>query len=72
MLIDLKLLDEAEQSGKEKRVNMCKAIEEMRQSAREEGRAEIIHNMLKKSLSLEEIADLTGIPLEEVEKIAAN
>ena len=76
MLIDLELPDEVEQSGTEEKVNMCKALEEMRQDAIEEGKAEtkqqIIQNMLGQSLSPEEIADLTGIPLEEVEKIAAN
>lgn len=64
--------------------NMCKAIEEMRQSSKAEGVAEglatglaeakkqIIQNMLKKLLSTEVIADLTGVPLEEVQRIAAN
>ena len=55
---------------------MCKAIEEMRQSSKAEGVAEtkkqIIQNMLKKFLSTEAIADLTGVPLEEVQRIATN
>ena len=51
---------------------MCKALEEMKQDAIEEGKTEIIQNMLNKSLSPEEIADLTGVPLEKVQIIAAN
>lgn len=83
LLMDLEIPVAAGQNEEEDG-NMCKAIEEMRQSSKEEGLAEglatglaeakkqIIQNMVGQSLSPEEIADLTGIPLEEVEKIAVN
>ena len=61
---------------KEEGGNMCKAIEEIRQSSRAEGLAEgkqqIIQNMLNKGLSPEEVANLTDVPLETVQSIAAN
>ncbi|MGN0154235.1 MAG: hypothetical protein ACI4A3_07270 [Lachnospiraceae bacterium] len=49
---------------------MCKAVEEMRKNSREEGKQEIVQNMLAKNLSPEEIADLTGVSLEMVLQIA--
>lgn len=75
LLMDLEIPIETGQNEEEDG-NMCKAIEEMRQSSKAEGLAEgkrqIIQNMLQKSLSLEEIADLTGVPLETVQDMAEN
>ncbi len=57
---------------------MCKVIEEMRREEREEGRqeglVEGIRNMVLRMLqsgryALEEIANISGLPLEEVQKL---
>ena len=52
--------------------NLIKEKEEAaREAAREETKAEFVRNMLSKSnMSCEEIANLTGVPLEDVKKIA--
>ena len=59
---------------------MCKAMEEMRRIEREEGREEGIEiaqtRNAKKMLSarklpFEEIAEYSGLPLEEVKRLAA-
>lgn len=43
----------------------------IREEGREEGREEIINNMLKKNYSLTEIADITGCSLDEIKQIQA-
>ena len=45
--------------------------EEGRQEGRQEGQERIVLNMIQKGMDLEQIADLTDIPLEEVKKIDA-
>ena len=70
-------LDLSAQSQDEERLgedNMCEAIRQMRASSKAEGKAEgkaeVIRNMLRKKLSFEEIADLTGVALDVVIEIA--
>ncbi len=76
MLLDLDFsmqYSDGERLGED---NMCEAIRQMRESSKAEGKAEgkaeVIRNMLGKKLSLEEIADLTGVALEVVVEIADN
>lgn len=74
--LPVKTGDEAKEAG----YNMCEAVRQMRESSRAEGRAEgeehgkreVVLNMLSKNLSLEQIADLTGVALETVREIANN
>ncbi len=72
LLLDLEWTVEVRQSIKEDSIDMCKAIEEMKRSSKAEGEQGIVRNMLNKKLSPEEVADLTGVPLETVLKIAAD
>ena len=41
----------------------------IREESREEGREEIIRNCLKNGKTCEEIADFTGVPIEEVKAV---
>lgn len=60
------------------RSQMCKLLEEMRNEATEKATVEATYNkavstalkMLKKGYSIEEIAEITDLPLEEVQKLA--
>lgn len=80
MLLDLDILSKKSEDGKESGFNVCKAVEDMKRDSKEEGIAEgleegkreIVLNMLAKKLSPEKIADLTGISLETVKQIAEN
>lgn len=55
----------------EEYVDMCKAIEDMRNDAVHEGAAEIAKNLLKiGKLTYEEIASMTGLTLEEVQALS--
>lgn len=72
MLLDLELSVQSQGNQKEGEDNMCEAIRQMRESSKAEGKQEIIRNMLGKKLSLEEIADLTGVALDVVVEIADN
>lgn len=50
---------------------MCKAMEEMRKEAVHKNTVELALKMLARGRdSLEEIAEMTGLPLEEVRKLA--
>nr|WP_302229901.1 hypothetical protein [uncultured Blautia sp.] len=57
---------------------MCKLLEEMRNEATEKATVEATYNkavstalkMLKKGYSIEEIAEITDLPLEEVQELA--
>ena len=53
------------------RIQMCKAMEEMRKEAVHKNTVELALKMLARGRdSLEEIAEMTGLPLEEVRKLA--
>ena len=52
----------------EKEVNMCNGLRQLREEGREEGRENLIIQMLMKN-SPKEVADFTGIPLEEILRI---
>lgn len=60
------------------RSQMCKLLEEMRNEATEKATVEATYNkavstalkMLKKGYSIEEIAEITDLPLEEVQELA--
>ena len=60
------------------RNQMCKLLEEMRNEATEKATVEATYNkavstalkMLKKGYSIEEIAEITDLPLEEVQELA--
>lgn len=60
------------------RSQMCKLLEEMRNEATEKATVEATYNkavstalkMLKKGHSIEEIAEITDLPLEEVQELA--
>ena len=60
------------------RSQMCKLLEEMRNEATEKATVEATYNkavstalkMLKKGFSIEEIAEITDLPLEEVQELA--
>ena len=60
------------------RSQMCKLFEEMRNEATEKATVEATYNkavstalkMLKKGYSIEEIAEITDLPLEEVQELA--
>jgi len=45
---------------------------EGRQEGRQEEKLGIAHNLLQKKMSYEDIADATGLSLEEVKKLAAD
>lgn len=47
-------------------------IEEARNEGRDENRAEVARNMLADGLPMGKIMQYTGLPLEEVEKLAAS
>lgn len=72
MLLDLDLSVQSYSDEKKGEDNMCEAIRQMRESSKAEGRQEVILNMISKNLSLEQIADLTGVALETVQEIANN
>ncbi len=80
MLLDLDLSTQVEDEKREGENNVCEAIRQIKEEERAEGRDEgrkqathdVICNMLKKQLSLEEIAELTGVALEEIQEIANN
>lgn len=71
MLLDLDLSVQVEDEKKEGENSMCEAIRQIKAEGRAEGKQEIIRNMLTKRLSLEEIAELTGVALEIVVEIAS-
>lgn len=54
-------------------MNMCTALEKLmdkgREEGREEGKQEIIRNMLKYKMPPAEIAMLTGVAIEVIEKM---
>lgn len=56
-------------------MNMCRALEELEQEAMEQGLEQakciIVKNMLRKGLDMKDIAELTEVPLEMVEKVKA-
>lgn len=52
----------------EKEVNMCNGLRQLREEGREEGRENLIIQLLIKH-SPKEVADFTGIPLEEILRI---
>ena len=57
------------------RSQMCKLLEEMRNEATEKATVEATYNKavstaLKKGYSIEEIAEITDLPLEEVQELA--
>lgn len=53
------------------RSQMCKAMEEMRKEAVHKNTVELALKMLTRGRdSLEEIAEMTGLPLEEIRKLA--
>ena len=60
------------------RSQMCKLLEEMRNEATEKATVEATYNkavstalkILKKGYSIEEIAEITDLPLEEVQELA--
>lgn len=60
------------------RSQMCKLLEEMRNEATEKATVEATYNkavstalkMLKKGYSIEKIAEITDLPLEEVQELA--
>ena len=63
---------------KEEEINMCKALEDLKEEGREEGRKEgresaerkIVRKLLaKKQFTYEEISDMTDISVEEIQKI---
>lgn len=76
MLLDLDLSTQVEDEKREGENNVCEAIRQIKEEERAEGRKQATHdvicNMLKKQLSLEEIAELTGVALEEIQEIANN
>ena len=52
---------------------MCKAFEDMREEGREEGIKETVFKMLRRGkLSVEELAEYSGIEIEEVEQLACS
>lgn len=72
LLLDMELTVQSKENEKGGGDNMCEAIRQIKESSRAEGRQEVILNMLSKNLSLEQIADLTGVALETVQEIANN
>lgn len=56
-------------------MNMCRALEELEQEAMEQGLEQakciIVKNMLRKGLDMKDIAELTEVPFEMVEKVKA-
>ena len=49
---------------------MCKAMEDMRNQALKEGMIEVAHRMLTAGkYAMEEIAEISGLPLDEVKKL---
>ncbi len=48
---------------------LAASIEEIRQEGKQEGKQEIVKNMLLKGFKIEEIADITGLSAEEIEKL---
>ncbi len=59
---------------KEEEINMCKALEDLKEEGRKEGREsaerEFVRKLLaKKQFTYEEISDMTDISVEEIQKI---
>ena len=59
---------------KEEEINMCKALEDLKEEGREEGREfakrEFVRKLLaKKQFTYEEIFDMTDVPVDEIQKI---
>ncbi|MDR3154006.1 MAG: hypothetical protein LBW85_06995 [Deltaproteobacteria bacterium] len=52
------------------RVGREEGREEARKEGREESRREVISNALKLNLSMDQIAAITGLPLEEASRLA--
>lgn len=48
---------------------MCKMMEDMRKEAAKNNATETALNMLKDNLSLEKVAEYSGLSLDEVKKI---
>jgi predicted transposase YdaD len=53
--------------------SMCEIMEELTTEAKAEGRAEVARRLImKQGMSLDEIAEITDLPLELVEQIQQN
>ena len=67
------ILRDAEQEGE---MNMCRALEELEEKGRMEGRLEerntILENMIRTGLAAEEIVRYAGVALEEVRQVQKN
>ena len=55
--------------GKEA-VNMCTAIQEMKEESRAQGQAQLIQQAVKSGSSIEQIARVLALPVEEVKKLS--
>ena len=64
------LIKQTEEHEEGECYNMCKAIDDLIEDGRMEGRVELIEKMLGKGKSAEDIADLCDLELEEVQQIA--
>lgn len=55
---------------KEEKVNMCKALEDLKEEGRESAKREFVRKLLaKKQFTYEEISDMTDVPVDEIQKI---
>lgn len=51
-------------------VDMCKAFDDMKEDGRMEGRAEIIKTILKNGIAIEKVAEMTNLPINEIQKMS--
>lgn len=58
-------LIEVAETGKGE-INMCTALEKLKEEGRKEGRREIAYNLLKKGIAIDIIEEVTGVPREEL------
>lgn len=49
---------------------MCKAFDDMKEDGRMEGRAEIIKTILKNGIAIEKVAEMTNLPINEIQKMS--
>lgn len=53
-------------------IDMCRAITEMIEEGRTEGRTELILKMLKKGISCEEVSDIAEVSIEQIKQLEAS
>ena len=47
-------------------INMCAALEKLKEEGKREGQREIAYNLLKKGIAIDIVEEVTGVPREEL------